>query len=522
MNKYNSYLTIGIDIGSSGIRMLLLNKNGEIKSSVLLLYSDLKEIIWDLKYRMDTNALIRVIESHILNFIEGNEDLQLNTLSFSSIGPSLILLNKRGSPITFAYTYAYREAHEYLKLLSDIDFQKRTGCLQSGALPIVQLLKLKDEGLLDSCFKITTMNDYLTWKFTDLGVNQIFATLPNASYTGIYSLIQKSWDFELLDNFNIPHSILPEIIPLGSFYSLKRNYRELNNFFKETLVVAGTLDGLDSFWATNTFEENIIVGSASTTGAIRRWRKSPKTEFNSHLIQCCQIDENNWIELVPFNNVGTSLIWLIKNFSNYFSDYIFEKNSLNMERLEKESLERIDNYKARNYIKIIPLFFPYIEGEFRGPQGRGRIKGGFILDKENIIDPVNLYIGVIIGMVNLFKHNLDVLGISSPIIEIRLTGLIAHKSQLFLQLLSTLTKTNVITMKQEQSVAWATGMRALVYIDKIPHIPNLDTNSPIKPKIELFSTLMDIHHQYLEVYHNYEDYSMVFCEDNLLNGEKYV
>lgn len=515
MNKDHSYLTLGIDIGTSGIRMLLLTSKGETISNDIVLYSDLKEKIWDLKYRIDTNVLIRVLESRLQNFIEGNRDLRLNTLSFSSIGPSLILLNNRGIPITFAYTYAYQEAHDYIKLLSDIDFQKRTGCFHSGALPIVQLLKLKNEGILDACFKITTMNDYISWKFTDLRVNQVFSTLPNASYTGMYSLFQKSWDFELLDNFNIPHSILPEIIPLGSFYNLSNNYRKLHNFFNETLVVAGTLDGLDSFWATNTFEENVIVGSASTTGALRRWRQSPKTEFNSRLIQCCQIDENNWIELIPFNNVGTSLIWLINNFNNYFSDYIIGKNTLNMERLEKESLERIDNSKASNYLKIIPLFFPYIEGEFRGPQGRGRIRGGFILEKESTTDPVNLYMGVIIGIVNLFKHNLDVLGINAPITEIRLTGLLAHKSHLFLQLLSTLTKTNITTMKQEQSVAWATGMRALVYIDKIPHMPNLEANSPIKPKIELYSNLLDIHHQYLEVYHNYEEYSMVFCEDNL-------
>jgi hypothetical protein len=77
-------------------------------------------------------------------------------------------------------------------------------------------------------------------------------------------------------------------------------------------------------------------------------------------------------------------------------------------------------------------------------------------------------------------------------------------------------------MKQEQSIAWATGMRALVYLAKIPHMPNLETNSPVIPKVELYSNLMDIHHQYLEVYHNYEEYSMVFCEDNLLKDETHV
>lgn len=519
MNKNHSYLTLGIDIGSSGIRILLLAKNGETLSNDIVLYTDLKEKIWDQEYRIDTNALVKVLESRLQNLIDGNEDLKLSALSFSSIGPSLVLLNDRGSPITFAYTYAYQGAHDYLTVLPEIDFQKRTGCLYSGVLPIVQILKLKDEGLLDACFKITTMNDYITWKFTDLQVNQVFSTLPNASYTGMYSLIQESWDSELLNNFNIPNTILPKIIPLGAFYNLRNDFQKLHNFFKETLVVAGTLDGLDSFWATNTFEEDVIVGSASTTGALRRWRKSPKTEFNSRLIQCCQIDETNWIELIPFDNVGTSLNWLIKNFPNYFSDYITEENTLNMERLEKESLKRIKDNKGSNYLKNIPLFFPYILGEFRGPRGRGRIRGGFILEKESIIDPVNLYIGVIIGIANLFKHNLDELGIKAPITEIRLTGLIAHKSHIFLLFLSTLTKINVTTMKQRQSVAWATGMRALVYINKIPHIPNLEPNPSIKPKIEWYSTLLNIHHKYLEVYHNYADYSMVFCEDNLHQGE---
>ncbi|MFX1247856.1 MAG: FGGY family carbohydrate kinase, partial [Promethearchaeota archaeon] len=365
----DSVCTIGIDVGSSGIRLLLLDRAGTKLSEQIATYNALKKqsyLIWDNEKRINVTTLKNIVENQLYTLLKDWPNINVYSLSISSIGPSLVLLSKEAQPLTHAFTYAYQGAQDYVKFLPS-NFQERTGSLYSGALPYVQLLKIK-ESSFSSCFKITTINDYLTWSLTDLPLEKIFSTVPNASYTGLYSLEHRNWDEKLLQNLDLELSILPEIIPMGTVFPIKDKFKQLLDNFRNTYIVTGTIDGIDAFWATGVDSEDILIGSASSTGAFRRMRKSPKSKYRSRLIQMCQIDDNKWVELIPFNNVGTSFVWVGKNFKVAFKNFITESNNVNIERLEKEALQKLEDIASdlESYFLKIPLSFPYIEGEPRG------------------------------------------------------------------------------------------------------------------------------------------------------------
>lgn len=516
----NTKYSIGIDVGSSGIRLLLLNNWGDVFKKQLIAYETLRKqgyIIWDKEKRINVKLLVETIENQL--FLLSNEvpEVIIKSLCISSIGPSLVLLSNEAQPLTHAFTYAYQGAQDYVKYL-EADFQKRTGSIHSGALPWVQLLKIAETSLLSYCFKITTINDYLTWSMTDLPLKEIFSTVPNASYTGLYSLKTRNWDKKLIREIGLQESILPKIIPLGTPFPVKRELQQLSPFFKNTSVVAGTIDGINAFWATGVKDESIIFGSASTTGALRRWRKTPKTDFNSRLIQCCQVTESSWVEIIPFNNVGTSFDWLADNFNSLFKNYLNNTKQLNIEKLEFESANTLKEHREEleTYLLKLPTYFPYIEGEPRGPNGRGKIRGGFIFKEDYQINCIDLYISLIIGITNMYQHNLETLDPPETCKEIRLTGLIARKSRLFLQILATLTNKKIVIMKTEQSVAWATGMRALTYIKELDKIPNVPTLAPILPqKGKIAKILFSLYRKYMGVYHSPDTYNVIFSEKEL-------
>ncbi|MFX1283360.1 MAG: FGGY family carbohydrate kinase [Promethearchaeota archaeon] len=509
--------TIGIDLGSSGIRVLLLNTMGSKLNERIITYTTLKEQgcrIWDEEMRIDVTNLEETIENQLILLLRDVLKIRILTLSISSIGPSLVLLSKDAQPLTKAFTYAYQGAQDYVKYLPR-DFQKRTGSLFSGTLPYVQLLKIKEESLLKSCFKITTINDYITWKMTDLPLEKIFSTVPNASYTGLYSLINSDWDMNLLRIIGLNPSTLPKIIPLGTTFPIKNLLKEVSPTLRDTRVITGAIDGIDAFWATGVESEDIIVGSASSTGALRRLRKTPKKEYNSRLIQCCQIDEGTWVELIPFNNVGTSFTWLANNFNKTFKNYLTEENQLNIEKLESEAKNKLKDEGSKSYILKLPLYFPYIEGEPRGPNGRGKIKGGFIFQKT-YFSCVDLYLSLLIGIVNMYKHNLEVLDPPDDYREIRLTGLIAQKSRLFLQFLALSVNKKIVVMETEQSIAWATGMRALTYINEIERIPKVSLQDLILPEDSDIQTCLSfLYGRYMKVYNAPNSYQIIHSEEEI-------
>lgn len=522
MNTFNNFdHTIGIDVGSSGIRLLLLNTMGNMINDQIVTYKTLEEQnhhIWDEERRINLKNLTKTIENQLSLLIRGYPQFAISSLSISGIGPSLVLLSKQAKSLTHAFTYAYQGAQDYVKFLP-IDFQKRTGSLHSGALPYVQLLKLKGDNILKSCSKITTINDYLTWKMTDLPLKDIFSSVPNASYTGLFSVKHEDWDIKLLQETGLNPSILPKVVPLGTAFPIKNTFKQLSIVFKDTKVITGAIDGIDAFWATGVESEDIIVGSASSTGALRRLRKTPKVEYSSRLIQCCQIDEGLWVEIIPFNNVGTSFTWLANNFSFMFENYLTEEAQLDLEKLERGVKTKLED-KAddlESYFLNLPLYFPYIEGEPRGPNGRGSIiKGGFIFQKVYSRNCVDLYLSLLIGIVNMYRHNLKVLDPPDDYREIRLTGLIAQKSQLFLRLLASLINKNIVIMKVEQSIAWATGMRALTYLNILDRMPKVSLPDLILPEnSEIQKCLIFLYKKYMEVYNAPTTYQIIQSEKEM-------
>ena len=509
--------TIGIDVGSSGIRLLLLNIMGNKINDQIVTYKTLEEqnhYIWDEERRINLPNLTETIEDQLTLLTNEYPHISISSLSFSGIGPSLVLLSKQAEPLVHAFTYAYQGAQDYVSSLP-IDYQKRTGSLRSGALPYVQLLNLKDDDILKSCFKITTINDYLTWHMTDLPLIDIFSSVPNASYTGLYSLNLAEWDKKLVEEIGLDSSIFPKIVPLGTVYPIKTTFTQLNPF-KNTYIVTGTIDGIDAFWATGVESEDIIVGSASSTGALRRLRRTPKTEYGSRLIQCCQINDGTWVELIPFNNVGTSFSWLANNFQETFKNYV-TNYQLNIEKLERKLLRKLEDRaeKLESFFLNLPLYFPYIEGEPRGPNGRGKIKGGFIFQKR-AHSCVDLYLALLLGITNMYKHNLEVLNPPAKCQEIRLTGLIAHKSRLFLRFLASSVKKRIVTMKTEQSIAWATGMRALIYLNIRNQMPEVSLHDSIRPEnSEIQASLTSLYKKYMEVYNAPRDYQIIQSEEEM-------
>ncbi len=84
-----------------------------------------------------------------------------------------------------------------------------------------------------------TVDTWLLWKLTDKAVHKTDYT--NASRTQLFNINTLSWDEDLLEIFNVPRSVLPEVCPSANNFGTANFYR---NFWLETFGKNISLDGI--------------------------------------------------------------------------------------------------------------------------------------------------------------------------------------------------------------------------------------------------------------------------------------
>ena len=84
-----------------------------------------------------------------------------------------------------------------------------------------------------------TVDTWLLWKLTDGAVHKTDYT--NASRTLLFNIDTLSWDETLLEIFNVPKTMLPEVCPSASNFGTASFYR---NFWLETFGKNISLDGI--------------------------------------------------------------------------------------------------------------------------------------------------------------------------------------------------------------------------------------------------------------------------------------
>ena len=84
-----------------------------------------------------------------------------------------------------------------------------------------------------------TVDTWLLWKLTDKAVHKTDYT--NASRTLLFNINTLSWDETLLEMFNVPRSVLPEVCPSSNNFGTASFYR---NFWLETFGKNVSLDGI--------------------------------------------------------------------------------------------------------------------------------------------------------------------------------------------------------------------------------------------------------------------------------------
>lgn len=160
------------------------------------------------------NTVIEVVQSL---FIENNiKPEQIKGIGITNQRETTVVWDKiTGEPIYHAIVWQSRQSQDICDQLIDEGFsdfiQKKTGLLinpyfsASKIRWILDHVEIKDKNNL----LFGTIDTWLVWKLTGGKVH--VTDYSNASRTLLYNIHELKWDQELLDLFDIPSSMLPEV-----------------------------------------------------------------------------------------------------------------------------------------------------------------------------------------------------------------------------------------------------------------------------------------------------------------------
>lgn len=345
MNKY-----IGIDLGTSGVKILLVDKNGQVLNSVTKSYkvltpkenfSEQNPADWWNAVKIGLKELVK------------NNDKEVKAISFSGQMHGLVTLDKNDKVIRPCILWNDNRSKEFTDYLNNKFTKKKLDKLTGNiafsgfTLPKIMWMKKYEPTLFKKINKIMLPKDYLIYQFT----NKFATDYSDAAGTLLLDVKNKKWSKEMIKVAGISIKQLPELFE--SYEVVSKINKDIANELKlnkDILIVAGGADNAIAAIGTNTISNNSCNISLGTSGTL--------------LISSDKYHSGNTLPIHSFNHANGKY-YLMGCILSAASAYTWWND--------------VSNSKVSRDVKLTKnniYFLPYLTGE-RCPYNDPNIKGAF-------------------------------------------------------------------------------------------------------------------------------------------------
>lgn len=304
-------LLLGIDLGTTGCKAAVYTQEGNLLGESYLEYDLIMQsptmieqdprAWWDLTCRAIHLALDQAQVDR--NAVRG--------LSVSSQGISFVLLDARGRLLGNAISWLdTRAVEESTAILEQYPAEKLFAITGKRAAPFYVLPKLlwlraKRPDVWCKAHKLLMAHDYLVYRFCGEAVTDH----SMASGTLLYDVRQLDWSGQLLEAFEIPAEILPDIRWSGTAVGvLKPEIAAELKLRPDTVVSVGGQDQKCAALGVG-IQDNTATVSLGTASAITRLVDRPVTDVQMRVPTFTFVVPNRWVLEGVILTGGGSLRW---------------------------------------------------------------------------------------------------------------------------------------------------------------------------------------------------------------------
>ncbi len=356
-----SYL-LGLDIGTSGVKALLISVEGKIISSKTVSYPlTTPHSGWAEQSPYDWwEATVKVIKETVSNnLIDSN---QIKGISLSGQMHSSVFLNEKMEVIRPAILWSdtrtsgqCKEIYAKAGGLDQLIHYVSNPALEGFTAPKILWLKENEPENYQKVKHILLPKDYIRYRLT----NELFTEVSDAAGTLLFEVIKKRWSTGLLKKLEIDPDLLPPV--LNSFDlagRITKPIAEKTGLKFKTPVVAGGADNACGAVGSGIIQEGRVMVSIGSSGVVLAHTNNPQADQEGRIHLFNHACPDSWYMMGVSLSAGISYEWLERKLFNHRLSYA------KLDQLAEEIEPGSEGL----------IFLPYLYGE-RTPHNDANARG---------------------------------------------------------------------------------------------------------------------------------------------------
>ena len=356
-----SYL-LGLDIGTSGVKALLISVEGKIISSKTVSYPlTTPHSGWAEQSPYDWwEATIKVIKETVSNI--PIDSSQIKGISLSGQMHSSVFLNEKMEVIRPAILWSdtrtsgqCKEIYAKAGGLDQLIHYVSNPALEGFTAPKILWLKENEPENYQKVKYILLPKDYIRYRLT----NELFTEVSDAAGTLLFEVIKKRWSTSLLKKLEIDPDLLPPV--LNSFDlagRITKPIAEKTGLKFATPIVAGGADNACGAVGSGIIREGRVMVSIGSSGVVLAHTNNPQADQEGRIHLFNHACPDSWYMMGVSLSAGISYEWLEKKLFNHRLSYA------KLDQLAEEIEPGSEGL----------IFLPYLYGE-RTPHNDANARG---------------------------------------------------------------------------------------------------------------------------------------------------
>lgn len=487
------YYLLGIDLGTSSVRVILIDKNAKIYGIAGMEYpisvpkKDWAEQDPELWWKATRDTIQKVLL-----------DVNVNPCDIKGIGLSgqmhgTVFMGRNNLPLRPAIIWPdNRSANQCNKLnetIGSAEIYNIVGLPTATGFmaPSVMWVKDHEPEVIKNTVKLLLPKDYIRFKLT----GKMATDYTDATGTLFLDIISRKWSERVVQATEINFNILPELLDSSAIAGeVTHRAAQESGLIPGIPVITGGGDQAIGAMGCGLVKDGMSASTIGTGGQLNVCVSKPFFDPGRRTHTLCHVIKNKWILMGAVLSAGLSLRWFRDNFV-----------------LESGKQSAGNTYKIfdKEAEKVPPgsnglLFLPYLSGD-RTPHMDTNARGAFIgltlqHGKGHLVRSIMEGVGfAMMDSFQIFKQ----LGVK---IESMLCSGGGARSALWRQIQADIYGMSVKTVSNEEHSSFGAALLAGVGVDIFRNIGEacqksvsyIDTTYPIPENVEIYQELYETYH----------------------------
>ena len=290
---------IGLDVGTSSVKALLVSEDGEVIRSATPEYPfETPKALWaethpDVWWDATCEA--------IRNLINGIDASEVRAVGLTGQMHGMVALDGKGRVLRPCIMWndqrSFAECDEITREVGEAEVLRITGnpILAGFTAPKVLWVKNNEPEVFSQIDKILLPKDYIRYKLS----SEFFSDVSDASGTSLLDVGKRRWSSEMLDSLGWSHSWMPEVTESTEATSkVSQEASDLTGLSHGTPIIAGGGDQAAQAVGCGIVREGMVSATLGTSGVVFAQSDEYRVEPEGKLHAFCHAVPDKWLSLI--------------------------------------------------------------------------------------------------------------------------------------------------------------------------------------------------------------------------------